>query len=702
MKKGFVFPVALIFCVLIPGCLGISTPEPVPPAAPRYPHITEVHGISLTDDYYWMRERENPQVMAYIEEENAYTREAMNGTEGLQKRLYREMVSRIRENDRDVPEQEGNYEYYTKTERGKEYPLYCRKKLDPGAAEEVILDVNTLAKGYDYFSIGLIRISPDEEKLAYTYDTTGAEEYRLAIKDLSSGSLLEERSFPTPDFEWMSDNKTYLYTVEDEAWRPYRVYRHTMGSVGEDELLYEEKDGRYWMWLSASADKSYLFVGLGSKTTSEIYFLKSEDVQARLTCFAPRRQGVEYYLNARDGYFYTFTNEGAPGFKLERVPAARFDQPAARETVVAPSSDTLTDYYLFEDYLALFLRHEGIPGIRIKDLKTGDEHSVELPDPVMSIWSGKNKNYKSRLLRFSCSSLVTPASVYDYDMEKRESFLLKRSEVKGYSKDEYVMERVEAPSHDGTLVPIILSYKKGFPEGPRPLYLYGYGAYGDNNDPYFSSARLSLLNRGFIFAMVQVRGGGEMGISWYEAGKLMNKKNTFYDTIACAEHLIREGYTEQDKIVLSGGSAGGLLVGAVVNMHPSLFEAVVASVPFVDVINTMLDPTIPLTVGEYEEWGDPMQKDYFDYMLSYSPYDNIQETEYPHMLITGGLNDPRVQYWEPLKWTARLRKETTGDKLLLLRMNTDSGHMGSSGRYSWFRELAFEYAFILHALGMDR
>jgi len=287
-------------------------------------------------------------------------------------------------------------------------------------------------------------------------------------------------------------------------------------------------------------------------------------------------------------------------------------------------------------------------------------------------------------------------------MEKRESFLLKRSEVKGYSKDEYVMERVEAPSHDGTLVPIILSYKKGFPEGPRPLYLYGYGAYGDNNDPYFSSARLSLLNRGFIFAMVQVRGGGEMGISWYEAGKLMNKKNTFYDTIACAEHLIREGYTEQDKIVLSGGSAGGLLVGAVVNMHPSLFEAVVASVPFVDVINTMLDPTIPLTVGEYEEWGDPMQKDYFDYMLSYSPYDNIQETEYPHMLITGGLNDPRVQYWEPLKWTARLRKETTGDKLLLLRMNTDSGHMGSSGRYSWFRELAFEYAFILHALGMDR
>ena len=694
--------VAFISLFLVQGCRGTSGPVPIPPLAPRYSHVTEVHEMVLTDDYYWMRERDNPQVMAYIEAENAYTQKVMSGTERLQKKIYREMVSRIKEKDSDVPEQEGNFEYYTKTERGKEYPVYCRKRLSPGAAEEVILDVNVLAKGYDYFSIGLIRISPDEEKMAYTYDTTGSEKYQLAIKDLSTGKILEKRSFSTPDFEWMADNRTYLYTVEDETWRPYRVYRHTMGAEGEDELLYEEKDGRYWMWLSNAADRSYLFMGLGSKTTSEMYFIKSDAVNDPLTCFLPRRAGVEYYLNARDGYFYLFTNEEAPQFKLERVPAGLFEQDSARETVVAPSADTLTDYFLFEDYLALFIRHEGIPGIRIRNLKTGEEHNVELPDPYVSLRPGKNKNFRSHLLRFSISSLVTPSSVYDYDMEKRESVLLKRAEVKGYHREEYVMKRVMAPSHDGVKIPIILVYKKGFGAGPHPLYLYGYGAYGDNNDPYFSSARLSLLDRGFIFAMEQVRGGGEMGISWYKSGKLLKKMNTFYDTIACAEYLINEGYTTREKIVLSGGSAGGLLVGATVNMRPSLFAVAIASVPFVDVINTMLDPTIPLTVVEYEEWGDPMKKKYFDLMLSYSPYDNIRKTEYPHMLITGGLNDPRVQYWEPLKWTARLRKETKGNNLLLLKMNTDSGHMGSSGRYSWLRELAFEYAFILHALKMDQ
>lgn len=702
MKKGIVVTVALIFLLLSWGCLRASGPEPVPPVAPRYPHVTEVHGMTLTDDYYWMRDKEDPQVMDYIQEENAYTQQVMAGTERLQKRLYHEMVSRIRENDRDVPEQEGHFEYYSRTVEGKEYPVYCRKRLSDGAEEEIILDVNILARGHEYFSIGLMRISPDEEKLAYTYDTTGAEEYSLAIKDLSTGAILEERSFSTPDFEWMADNRTYLYTVEDETWRPYRVYRHTMGEEGADDLLYEENDGRYWMWLSSAADRSYLFMGLGSKTTSEIFFLKSDATDAPLTSFAPRRAGIEYYLNARNGYFYLLTNEGAPGFKLERVPVDRFDRRSARQTVVPPSEDTLTEYFLFEDYLAVFLRHQGVPGIRIRNLKTGEEHNVELPDPVMSLWSGKNKNDTSHVLRFSCSSLVTPASVYDYDMDKRESLLLKRSEVKGYNRDEYVTERVTAPSRDGVGIPIILVYKKGFPSAPRPLYLYGYGAYGDNNDPYFSSARLSLLDRGFIFAMEQVRGGGEMGISWYKAGKLMNKKNTFYDTISCAEYLIREGYTTEEQLVLSGGSAGGLLVGATVNMRPSLFAVAVASVPFVDVVNTMLDPTIPLTVGEYEEWGDPMEKKYFDLMLSYSPYDNIKETAYPHMLITGGLNDPRVQYWEPLKWTARLRSRTTGDHMLLLKMNTDSGHMGSSGRYSWLKEMAFEYAFILHALELDK
>ncbi|HDS02211.1 MAG TPA: S9 family peptidase [Firmicutes bacterium] len=698
MKHYSLFVALTLFSLFTAGCRSTENLLPSPPRAVREAHITEVHGYTLTDHYYWMRQKGDPRVKAYIEDENRYTERVMAGTKSLQKKLYKEMAARITENDRSVPEREGRYDYYSKNEKGKEYPIYCRKKAEEGAREEILIDVNELARGLDYFSIGLMSVSPDEMKLAYTYDINGAEEYRLAVKDLRNGAIIEERDISVPDFQWMKDSKTYLYTVNDETWRPSQLYRHSIGE-DEDELLYEENDGRFWMWISESSDKSILFMGLGSKTSTEIHFLSADDLQGHLTCFSPRKQDVEYYLNAHDGYFYIFTNEQAPNFKLERTAMKEFGRSDSREAVIPHSDATLTDYYLFRNYLAYFIREEGVSALVIRSLGDQGEYRAVFPDLYNSFYPGRNKNYDSDLLRVSVSSMITPTVVYDLDMKSGDLIARKEQKVKGYDRNEYVTERVLVSARDGSEIPVIWVAKKGF-SGPRPLYLYAYGAYGDYNDPYFSSTRLSLLDRGFIFAMAQVRGGGEKGIDWYKEGKLLHKKNTFYDVIDCAEFLIHSEYTTSEKLILSGGSAGGLLVGATVNMRPDLFFAAVASVPFVDVVNTMLDSTLPLTVAEYEEWGDPMNREYFDYIRSYSPYENIHNVSYPHMLIIGGLNDPRVQYWEPLKWTARLREETGGDSVILLRMNTDSGHMGTSGRYAWLKESAFEYAFILSRLGM--
>jgi len=698
VKHYSLFVALTLFSLFTAGCRSTENLLPSPPRAVREAHITEVHGYTLTDHYYWMRQKGDPRVKAYIEDENRYTERVMAGTKSLQKKLYKEMAARITENDRSVPEREGRYDYYSKNEKGKEYPIYCRKKAEEGAREEILIDVNELARGLDYFSIGLMSVSPDEMKLAYTYDINGAEEYRLAVKDLRNGAIIEERDISVPDFQWMKDSKTYLYTVNDETWRPSQLYRHSIGE-DEDELLYEENDGRFWMWISESSDKSILFMGLGSKTSTEIHFLSADDLQGHLTCFSPRKQDVEYYLNAHDGYFYIFTNEQAPNFKLERTAMKEFGRSDSREAVIPHSDATLTDYYLFRNYLAYFIREEGVSALVIRSLGDQGEYRAVFPDLYNSFYPGRNKNYDSDLLRVSVSSMITPTVVYDLDMKSGDLIARKEQKVKGYDRNEYVTERVLVSARDGSEIPVIWVAKKGF-SGPRPLYLYAYGAYGDYNDPYFSSTRLSLLDRGFIFAMAQVRGGGEKGIDWYKEGKLLHKKNTFYDVIDCAEFLIHSEYTTSEKLILSGGSAGGLLVGATVNMRPDLFFAAVASVPFVDVVNTMLDSTLPLTVAEYEEWGDPMNREYFDYIRSYSPYENIHNVSYPHMLIIGGLNDPRVQYWEPLKWTARLREETGGDSVILLRMNTDSGHMGTSGRYAWLKESAFEYAFILSRLGM--
>lgn len=687
----------------------VSAQEPsspvTPPTARKEPKITEIHGRKLTDPYAWLRNRENREVMNYLKAENLYTSETMKETEALQKELFEEIKSRIKETDLSVPQRIDTYMYYSRTEEGKQYKIHCRRGIEDGSPEEIIFDENKHAENKAYFSLGVFEVSPDHNILAYSTDTTGAEKFELCFVNLSTGETYPDRiASTTYGVEWAADNKTVFYTLMDDTGRACLIKKHVLGSeTAADQEVYQEADGQFWTGIGKSRNRKYLLISSSSSTTSEVRFLEAGNPDGEFKIFRPRQKGIEYGLVCHDQYFYIITNEDAVNFKIMRT---RTDNVATSSwEVFLPARDDvlIDDLDEFAGHLVVCERQGGLQKIRYYDVKSGESKYIPFPEAVYSFTLDTNPEYNTTLLRYHYFSLTTPETVYDFDMATGESELKKQTEILGTFKSEnYRSERFFATAADGTAVPVSLVYRKDLYVASQPanLYLTAYGSYGSSFDPYFSTIRLSLLDRGFIYAIAHIRGGQEMGRPWYNDGKLLNKKNTFTDFIACAEHLIAAKYTAREKLVINGGSAGGLLMGAVVNMRPDLFKAVIADVPFVDVINTMLDPSLPLVREEYEEWGNPQEKEYFEYMLSYSPYDNISAQNYPDMLVTGGLNDPRVSFWEPAKFVAKLRASKTDPNLLLLKTNLDAGHGGASGRYDFIKEIAFEYAFIFKVLGL--
>ncbi len=677
----------------------------VPPVAKIIPKTDTLHGDIRIDNYFWLRARDNPEVIEYLEAENEFTSAMMAHAQVLQDRIYNEILARIKETDVSVPEKLNDYYYYRRTEEGKQYPIYCRKHSNLDAQEETLLDQNELAKGHAYFDVGMFSISPNHRFIAFAVDTTGFEIYTLYIKDLSTGRLLDDRITNTAySLTWANDNATIFYTILDGTDRPYKLFRHTLGSrQSEDMLVYHEEDPMMWVEISKTRSKGYLILELSSHTTSEIHFLDADTPEGDFTVIAPRRQGVEYHIDHHEDRFFILTNEKAQNFKLMEAPSKNSSKDNWQEVIPHQDSVMIEGFDLFKNHLVVYTREKGLEQIRIINLKNNESHYVDFPEPVYTLWSTGNREFDTKVLRFTYMSLVTPRSVFDYDMDEKTRELKKQYEVLGgYDPSEYRSERIFARAKDGTMVPISLVYKRGMKrDGRNPLYMIGYGAYGTSEDPYFSSIRLSLLDRGFIYAIAHVRGGGEMGRSWYEQGKLLNKINTFTDFIACAEHLIQEKYTAPNRFVITGGSAGGMLVAAVMNMRPGLFNAVVADIPFVDVLNSMLDSSFSRNVLEFEEWGNPRDREYYYSIKSYSPYDNVTAQDYPNILITAGWNDIRVTYWEAAKLTAKLRALKTDNNLLLLRTKMESGHLGASGRYDFYKDIAFEYAFILDVLAIE-
>lgn len=680
------------------------TEIPNPPVAKIEAKVDTSFGDIRTDNYFWLRQRGDSAVIAYLEEENAYTKAMMKHTENMQEDLYEELLGRIKETDEEVPVKEGDYFYYSRTEEGQQYKIYCRKKGSLEAREEILLDVNNIAEGHEYCAVGVYKISPSHQLLAYSIDTSGSETYDLYVKDLSTGKLYDD-VIPNTSWtaEWGNDNQNIFYTIDDAARRPYKLFRHRLGdSVENDLLVYTETDEKFFLYIAKTKSKKYLLQYSESITTTEIHFLDADNPAGDFKIIHPRQQDMEYDIEHHGSDFYVKTNDNAKNFKLMKTPIRSPDKSNWREVIAHRKAVKIENVEVFENHLVIYERENGLENIRIRSLQTGDDHYIEFPEAVYGLRTQSNPEFESDQLRFMYYSMVTPKTIYDYNMNTKDRQLKKEYEVIGYDKSLYETKRIFAEAEDGTQIPISIVYKKDFrQDGTRPLYLYGYGSYGASMEPSFSSNRISYLDRGFAYAIAHIRGGSEMGRYWYDEGKLLNKKNTFTDFIACAEYLIKENYTISSKLVIRGGSAGGLLMGAVLNMRPDLFEVAVADVPFVDLINTMMDASIPLTVTEYEEWGNPNDSIFYTYMKSYSPYDNVDAKVYPHLLITAGLNDPRVQYWESAKWTAKLRANNLGDNWLLLKTNMDAGHGGSSGRYDYLKDVAFRMAFIFDRLNIE-
>lgn len=680
------------------------------PVAPIKQRKFTIHGEERVDNYYWLREKENPDVIAYLKAENDYTKKMMNHTEEFQRSLFVEMKNRIKEDDMSAPEKSGDYYYYNQTEKDKQYKTYHRKKGSLDAEEELLLDENELAKNHSFFQLGIFKVSPNHKLLAYSINTSGSEEFTIFIKDLTTDKILSDQITNTSyGFEWADDNETFYYTTLSEIKQPDKVYRHKLGTdPGKDELLYHETDAKFDLFLTKSDDKRCIFITLRSMTTSEVRFNMANNPKDNFKVINPRQHKLEYYTEHWNEKFYIRTNDKAENFKLMITPVSTPTKEFWKELIPHREAVMLTNIDVFENHLVVYEREDGLLRIRVINQESDDDHYIDLPEPIYTVWRPQPlypslvaPEYFTTTLRFHYTSLITPHTAFDYEMNKKEMTVVKKDEVMGgYDSNKYCTERVTATAKDGSSIYISLVYQKGMKKnGENHLLLNGYGSYGYSLDPRFLSSRLSLIDRGIIFGIAHIRGGGEMGRKWYEQGKLLKKTNTFTDFIACAEYLIEEEYTSPDKLSILGKSAGGLLMGAVVNMRPELFHVVVTHVPFVDVINTMLDPSIPLTVMEYEEWGNPENKEYFDYMKTYSPYDNVENKNYPHMLITAGYNDPRVQYWEPAKWTAKLRALKTDTNILLLKTEMSSGHAGKSGRYDYLKELALYYAFILDRFG---
>jgi oligopeptidase B len=690
--------------LLASSSLADEATSPRPPVARRIEKTAGLHGDKREDPYFWLREKSNPEVLAYIQAENAYTESVMKSTEPFQERLYKEMLGRIQETDLSVPYRFGGYLYYSRTEQGKAYPIYCRRKGGVESAEEILIDVNELARGEKFMSVGDREVSDDGRLYAYTTDNTGFREYRLFVKDLSAGQLLPETVEKVSSVAWATDNRTLFYIVDDHAKRPYRLYRHRLGTpISSDALVYEEKDELFRIGIMRSRSREYLFLASSSHTADEWRYLPASDPSGDWKLVAAREKEHEYQIDHRGDLFYIRTNGGGcRNFRVVTAPVARPARENWKEIVACRPSVMVSGLALFADHMVLYEREGGLPRFRITELSAGASHDVAFPEPVYSAFPEANPEFQTRLFRFNYQSLTVPATVYDYDVRTRERTLLKRTPVLGgYDPANYVSERRWAIASDGTKVPISVVYRKGFEKnGKSPAMLTGYGSYGAPSFPTFNSNRVTLLDRGFVYAIAHIRGGGEMGKPWHDGGKMMSKKNTFNDFIAAAETLVAEKYTSAERLVIEGGSAGGLLMGAVANMRPDLFHAVILRVPFVDVINTMLDDSLPLTVTEFEEWGNPKVPAEYAYIRSYSPYDNIAARSYPAMLVKTSWNDSQVMYWEPAKYVARMRATRTDHNPLLFKVNLAGGHGGSSGRYDRLREIAFDYAFVFSQLGI--
>jgi oligopeptidase B len=676
-----------------------------PPVAKQVPKITEVNGIKLVDNYYWLRDKKNPEVRAYLESENAYTDSVMKPTEPLQKKLYDEMLGRIKETDVEVPYHEGGYFYYTRTEAGKQYPIRCRRKGSMEAAEEIVLDVNELAKGQAFMSLGGFHVSDDGNLLAYTTDNTGFRQYTLNVKDLRTGKLLPDHAERVGSVAWANDNKTIFYTIEDEVTkRQYRLYRHTVGTADPGDVVYEEKDERFTIGADKSRSKAFIFLVSASHTTSEARYIPADQPMAEWKVIEPRKQDVEYYPDHNGSSFYLRVNDTGRNFRLVKAPVS--DPRAVNWQEVTPqrADVMLDDVDFFKSFYVSYEREGGLPQIRVTDLASGKSRRIEFPEPAYISYGYINAEYDTGKLRYGYQSFVTPASVFEYDVVTGASTLLKQREVPGgYDRTRYQVEQIYATASDGVKIPIsVVRLKTAKLDGKGPLYLYGYGSYGISLDTSFNSNIFSMVDRGVVYAVAHIRGGGEMGKAWHDAGRMMNKRNTFTDFITCAEYLVNNGYGSKDRLGIEGRSAGGLLMGAVLNMRPDLFHAALVGVPFVDVMNTMLDETLPLTVGEFEEWGNPKEKAAFDYMVTYSPYDNIKAQAYPNMLVKTSFNDSQVMYWEPAKYVAKMRAMRTDHNLLMLKTNmSPAGHGGASGRYDRLKETAFDYAFFLTQMGIE-
>ncbi len=678
-----------------------------PPKAKRTDYYERVNNHYIRDPYHWLKDksRTNEGVISYIEQENIYTSKIMEPTVDNQDKLYKEMISRMNEDDLSLPVQRDCYFYYMREEAGKDYSIYCRRKDSMESPEEIIIDINKLAKGHDYFSLDVIAVSPNHKLVAYAYDSTGEEIYDLVVLNIANGKILPDTLSSISSVEWSNDSK-YIYYTKDNQIENYTdsLYRHRLGDKQEDDaLLLKEDDAKYLVWLYKTKDKSYLIAGSSSKITDEIYYADANAINPSFKLLRQRISGIQYSLSHKDGLFYILTNDNAPNYRLMTVESDNPDYENWKELVREDSSIFLDYFELFDRFMVLNEIIDGKMMMKIHDFISNEKYYIDFDDPAYTYYTHGNPDFFTTSLRYSYESLTTPEIAYQYDLLTKSRKVLKKREIpSGYDQNNYESEKIYAKADDGTLIPISLVYNKQLfkKNGSNPLYLEGYGAYGTISEPYFSSSRLSLLDRGFVYAIAHIRGGGENGDSWYNAGRLLNKKNTFNDFIACCDYLVKTNYTSRKKLVIDGGSAGGLLIGAVLNQRPDISEIAIAEVPFVDIINTMLDTTLVATVAEYEEWGNPGEDKYFDYMSSYCPYTNVRTSNYPHMLVIAGFYDPRVNYWEPAKWVAKLRYMKTDKNVLLLRTNM-SGHQGASGRYQYFEELAFQYAFIMNILGID-
>jgi len=675
------------------------------PVARRDTKSVAIHGTELVDDYGWMREKTSDEVIGYLNAENAYTEAAMEPTKDLQAKLYAEMLSHIKETDESVPYRKGGWWYSTRTVEGLQYSIHCRR-TSPEADEVVFLDVNKLAEGQAFMALGGIAISPDGWLMAYSTDNTGFRQYTLHVRDLRTGVDLADTAERVGSFVWAADGKTLFYTTEDEGTKRHdRLFRHVLGGVPVE--VYHEVDERFNLGVGKTRDEKYLLLEAGSHTTSECHFLASTEAEGTFTLIAPRVDDQEYSVDHRDGLFYIRTNDTGENFRIVTAKVSAPGREDWMEFLAEDKAVPLEDFDVFQTFLVTSTRREGLPVLSVYPLsgnELGRAKAIAFPEPTYTAGGHANPEFDAKVFRYSYQSLVSPASVYEYDVATGESKLLKRQEVPGgFEPARYGSERVWVTAEDGVKLPVSLVYRRDAfrRDGTNPLYVYGYGSYGYALPVGFGASRLSLLDRGVVLAYAHIRGGGEMGDAWHDAGKMMVKRNTFTDFIAATEHLVAEGYGAKDRVAIEGGSAGGLLMGAVVNLRPDLFHVVLSHVPFVDVMNTMLDASLPLTVAEYEEWGNPNEAEAFAYMRSYSPYDNLTAGAYPAMLVKTSLNDSQVMYWEPAKYVAKLRALKTNETPLLLHINTDAGHGGASGRYDYLKEIAFDFAFLLRELGVE-